>query len=71
MTDEAVRRLRESLTVNDIHLLGKLLIAADDDHMTDNGFKEAERTNADALLARLDPLLSAVFGDTWDEQEAL
>ena len=59
------------LSINDLHLLGKLLEQADDAYLDELGCTEDEKKRADHLYEALDAHLAAYFGDDWHDKEVL
>lgn len=55
----------------DIHLVAKILDQVDPEWLVANGFSMAEVTRVDTLHAELDPIMTELVGDDWDDREAL
>ena len=55
----------------DVHLLGKILDQADPEWLSSNGFTAGEIARVDTLHLELDPILTELIGDDWDDREAL
>lgn len=62
-----------SLTLSDVHLLGKIMDAADGDLLEEAGLvlTGPEMDHAAGLFGRLDRYLTGYFGADWDTKEVL
>jgi hypothetical protein len=63
---------RPIIGLNDLHLLAKVLDAADDYELEMyGGFSEAELRRCKQLFGQMDEFLDETFGEDWNDQEAL
>jgi hypothetical protein len=60
-----------AVTIQDFHLLGKLVDRIGNEQLSREGFSVAEVSRFEELHDAFDVVLTKLVGDDWDDREAL